>query len=431
MTSEKEMFLNEQKKENKNLSDEVLYKIEVPANRYDLLCLEGLATSLQVFLGKTSIPQFIVSPSTEVLHVDPSVTTIRPYALSAILRDITFTEETLIGFMELQEKLHHNICRGRTLVSMGTHDYDSVQGPFYYKTLAKDSFEFLPLGKKEKMNGSSLLATLALDPKLKHYVPLLANEESFPAIVDSNGVIMAIPPLINSEHSKIKVSTKNVFIDVTAKDLTKANIVLNTLVAMFSLYCKTPFSVEQVRVITPSGKNIEYPNLLTKSFRAEKKYLNRIAGLELTTEEMAKLLLRMGLNSRVESDEALVVEAPITRSDILHACDIAEDLAISYGYNNIIKRRPQTVCNGAQQPINKLTDLIRLEMSLSGYVECLTMALISKADMHTNLLNEVDEKNTVQIYKSKCPEFELFRSSLIPCMLKTVEANKANQVSVY
>ena len=31
---------------------EVTYKIEVGANRYDLLCLEGLARSLLIFQGK-------------------------------------------------------------------------------------------------------------------------------------------------------------------------------------------------------------------------------------------------------------------------------------------------------------------------------------------------------------------------------------------
>lgn len=32
------------------LSDAVIYKIDIPANRYDLLCLEGLARGLRVFL---------------------------------------------------------------------------------------------------------------------------------------------------------------------------------------------------------------------------------------------------------------------------------------------------------------------------------------------------------------------------------------------
>ena len=431
ITSEQEIYQNEQKKENKELSKEVLYKIEVPANRYDLLCLEGLAISLRVFLGKSQITKYIVSPSREQFIVDKSVETIRPFGMSAILRNISFTEESLIGFMELQDKLHSNICRGRTLVSMGTHDLDTVQGPFHYKTVHRDAFEFVPLNRTEKFTGTTLLTHLATDPKLKHFVPLLAKEDYFPVVLDSNGIVMAVPPLINSEHSKLKVSTKNVIIDITAKDLTKANIVLNTLVSMFSMYCATPFSIESVKVVTPDGQASDYPKMQPRFFKTEKSYLNRISGLELSVEEMSSLLLRMGLNSVPEGD-TIKVEAPVTRSDILHACDIAEDLAISYGYNNIVKRKPSTICNGAQQPINKLTDLIRLEMALSGYVECLTMALMTVDDMMANMLEEPTKEklsNAVQIFKSKCPEFQVFRNSLIPGLLKTIEANKANQVN--
>lgn len=33
-------------------SEEVIYRIDIPANRYDLLCLEGLVSGLMVFQGK-------------------------------------------------------------------------------------------------------------------------------------------------------------------------------------------------------------------------------------------------------------------------------------------------------------------------------------------------------------------------------------------
>lgn len=33
-------------------SEEVIYRIDIPANRYDLLCMEGLVTGLLVFEGK-------------------------------------------------------------------------------------------------------------------------------------------------------------------------------------------------------------------------------------------------------------------------------------------------------------------------------------------------------------------------------------------
>lgn len=32
-------------------SEEIIYRIDIPANRYDLLCMEGLVTGLLVFQG--------------------------------------------------------------------------------------------------------------------------------------------------------------------------------------------------------------------------------------------------------------------------------------------------------------------------------------------------------------------------------------------
>ncbi len=428
------MFENEQNKKKEGLSEDVLYKIEVGANRYDLLCVEGLALSLKTFLNLAEFPNFkannFQNPLHE-LHVESSVNEVRPHCCAAILRNIKFTEESLIGFMELQDKLHHNICRGRSLVSMGTHDLDTVSGPFKYVGLKPESFKFVPLNKTEECNGHELLEILANDAKLKHYVHLLKNEPLFPAIVDSQDRIMSVPPLINSDHSKIRVNTRNVFIEVTAKDLTKANIVLNTLVAMFSVYCSEPFTVEEVVVVNPSGEKVVCPDLQVKTFNTNIEYLNSIAGTDIKIETISKLLNRMGLTTSIADEKNLTVNAPITRSDIIHPCDIAEDLAISYGYNNITKSKPKTICNGYQQPLNKLTDLIRLEMALSGYTECLTMALVSKHDLFTNMLQEVNKEALsccVQIFKSKTSEFEVVRTTLIPGILKTIEANKAHEV---
>jgi phenylalanyl-tRNA synthetase beta chain len=434
ITSEKEMFENEQNKKKEGLSEDILYKIEVAANRYDLLCVEGLALALRTFLNLEEFPKFeiknVQNPINE-LHVESTVNEVRPHCCAAILRNIKFTQESLIGFMELQDKLHQNICKARTLVSMGTHDLDTVSGPFKYAGLKPESFKFVPLNRTEACNGNELLDLLSNDAKLKQYVHLLKNEPLFPAIVDSQGRIMSVPPLINSDHSKIRVETKNVFIEVTAKDSHKANIVLNTLIAMFSVYCIDKFTVEEVVIVNPNGDKVVYPNLQFKTFNTDIEYLNRIAGTDLKIETISKLLNRMELITSIKDEKNLTVTAPITRSDILHPCDIVEDLAISYGYNNIAKVQPKTICNGSQQPINKLSDLIRLEMALSGYTECLTTVLLSKQDLFTNMLQEINEETLstcVQILLSKTSEFEVARNTLVPCILKTIEANKAHEV---
>ena len=51
-----------------------------------------------------------------------------------------------------------------------------------------------------------------------------------------------MPPIINSERSKITLNTTNVFIDVTATDETKLNIVVNIVATMFSEYCEEPMT---------------------------------------------------------------------------------------------------------------------------------------------------------------------------------------------
>lgn len=54
-TSEQEMHKKElgakgaSKEDIKGLSEEILYKIDIPANRYDMLCLEGIARALNIF----------------------------------------------------------------------------------------------------------------------------------------------------------------------------------------------------------------------------------------------------------------------------------------------------------------------------------------------------------------------------------------------
>ena len=434
VTSEKEMFQNEQKKEGDHLSSEVLYKIEVAANRYDLLCLEGLALALRIFLEKQKMPEIkplnVLPEEERQLIVYDSVNEVRPVGLSAILRDINFTNETLKGFMDLQDKLHNNICRGRKLVSMGTHDLNTVKGPFTYRALSPEKIHFVPLNREEEVNGDGLMSILKEDPKLGKYLYLLEGKQKYPVMMDSNGVIMSLPPIINSQHTKMTLNTHNVLIDVTGLDYTKCEIVLNTLIAMFSYYCKTPFTVEEVKVINQkTGEGKIYPDLKPRIFKTDIKYLKTLTGIsEITPEKIVQLLEKMELKTKVLNSDEIEVSCPITRSDILHPCDIAEDLAISYGYNNIKKELTKTKTHGQQQPYNKLADLFRNEMSMGGYVEFLTMALLSHKDMFTNMLKDEKDEKTAQILYSKTKEFEYIRSSLIPGILKSIEGNKANQL---
>lgn len=62
-----------------------------------------------------------------------------------------------------------------------------------------------------------------------------------------------------------------------------------------------------------------------------------------STERIAQLLTRMCLFSQATGvDDEIEVEIPPTRSDVIHSCDIMEDAAIAYGFNNITHTLPRT-----------------------------------------------------------------------------------------
>ena len=52
------------------------------------------------------------------------------------------------SFLDLQDKLHFNICRRRSLVAIGTHNLNAVKPPFYYKALPAEAVKFIPLNQK-------------------------------------------------------------------------------------------------------------------------------------------------------------------------------------------------------------------------------------------------------------------------------------------
>lgn len=83
--------------------------------------------------------------------------------------------------------------------------------------------------------------------------------------------------------------------------------------------------------------------------------------------------------------DELQVQIPATRPDILHECDIMEDAAIAYGFNNLPDTFPATSTVAQPLAISKLSDVVRIEWALAGWVEVLPLILVSPKD--ANLLS--------------------------------------------
>ncbi|WJX90143.1 phenylalanine--tRNA ligase [Trifolium repens] len=431
----KEKHLEEEADED----EEVIYKIEIPANRYDLLCLEGLAQALRVFLESQEIPTYKLADISKdamlKMHVKPETSLIRPFVVCAVLRGLSFDKARYNSFIDLQDKLHQNICRRRTLVAIGTHDLDKLEGPFTYEALRPSSINFTPLKQERSFRADELMEFYKSDLKLKKFLHIIEDSPVYPVIYDSKRTVLSLPPIINGAHSAITLETKNVFIECTATDLTKAKVVLNTMVTAFAEYCENKLVIEPVEVISSDGKSHIYPDLSVYNMEVSLSYINRLIGVSLEAEEVTKFLNRMQLHAKQSTSDNkesnIIVSVPPTRSDVLHPCDVMEDVAIAYGFNAIMdqaivdnKGSKRLAASLTLLPLNELSDLIRIEVAKVGFTEVLTFILCSKKEISSMLNRKDDKSKAVIIGNPRSSDFEAVRNTLMPGILKTVAHNK-------
>ena len=361
------------------------------------------------------------------MHVQPSTAQIRPFVVAAVLRNVTFTADSYNSFIDLQDKLHQNICRKRTLVAIGTHDLDTMaEGVVTYDAQAPGDIKFKPLNQEKEMTATELMDFYSTHAQLKAYLPIIRDSPVYPVIRDANGVVLSLPPIINGDHSKITLNTKNVFIECTATDLTKATVVLDTIICMFSAHCQQPFIAEKCDVIYPDGRKITYPELAYRTERISHAKAAAYVGIQTKPEDTVRLLNKMFLRTKVAegSDDLLEVEVPPTRHDIIHACDIYEDVGIAHGYNNIEKSIPRTLQIGRQYPLNKLTEQLREQVAQAGFTEALTFTLCSRDDISTKLNKPIETLPAAHIANPKTLEFQVGRTTLVSGLLKTLAANR-------
>eukprot|EP00924_Labyrinthula_sp_SR-Ha-C_P000043 snap_masked-scaffold_60-processed-gene-0.29-mRNA-1 protein AED:0.01 eAED:0.01 QI:0/-1/0/1/-1/1/1/0/613 len=423
---------------------EVVYKIDLPANRYDLLCIESLTRALRVFLGEEALPQFHLrsnNPSENAqIIVGTEAVKIRPFVVGAILRGVSFTKERYESFIALQDQLHRNICRRRTLVAIGTHDLDNMVLPAYYDGEKPEHVKFVHLFSKDEkeLNGKEMLDFFKSDVSAKHvkeYVDIIYDSPVYPVVRDGEKKVLSLPPIINGKMSRITLDTKNVFIECTATDLTKANIVLNTVIAAFSEYCETKFQAEPVAVQYPKldfyrkrGLSSEItPQLDNWEMEVDLEEMQSTLGVEIPKDQIENLCLKMQLSTRLvpEKPNKVIVTIPITRSDILHPVDVIEDVGIAYGYNRIFeKARVPPGGAGKELPVSSLTDLLRNDLARQGYTELMTFGLCKTKENFLNLDSKEGHKPVI-LANPKTIDFQQVRLALAPGALKTLAENKS------
>jgi len=390
------------------------FSVEVNPNRPDMLSVEGLARAFSSFMNiKTGLREYKTEKSIYLVSVDSSTKDVRPFIVCAVVTDLTLTDELIKSLMQIQEKLHLTHCRKRCKAAIGIHDLDKIKFPANYTTKEK-SFKFIPLGEKEEMTLDEILGKTS---KGKDYGYVIKDRERYPILIDSDDKVMAMPPIINSIHTMIDENTKNLFIDVTGTDEKTINEVLNIVVTALA---DRDGMINAVKVKYPSGI-IETPNLKKMMMNLEVAYVNKLLGLNLSIYEMIEYLQKMGLDA-IEVNKNLQVLIPCYRTDIMHAMDLVEEIAIGYGYDRFEPKIPNISTIGEENELESFTKKLRSFLVGYGLQEVITFMLTNKENSYKKML--MKEKDLIKMANPKTEDYSIIRSWLLPSLIEILWKNR-------
>lgn len=74
------------------------------------------------------------------------------------------------------------------------------------------------------------------------------------------------------------------------------------------------------------------PVIEDRLFNVSHKNAEVMVGSPLTSEQIIESLKRMGVKAVQNEDKNYTAHVPAWRVDVLHECDLLEDIAICYGY---------------------------------------------------------------------------------------------------
>ncbi|MCK4405392.1 MAG: phenylalanine--tRNA ligase subunit beta [Hadesarchaea archaeon] len=392
-------------------------KLEVAHNRPDLLSPEGVARVLKGFLGiEIGLPSYEPSASGVMVQVDRSVKPIRPFIAAGVVTKVKLIDEIVASLMQVQEKLHASLCRNRRRGSIGVYDLDTIEPPVRYTTTLPDGIRFVPLEFNRELTPAQILRE---HPKGIEYGSITRGWSRYPLLVDSRGVVLSVPPIINSESTRVTSKTRQLFIDVTGED---ERVVNQSLTILMTGLAERGFELRSVAVKYP-GRRVRTPDLRPRRHRLSARNANEFIGLNLKPRGIAKIAERMRYGIADIWGDALTLLVPPYRSDLMHEVDIIEDIAIGYGYDQLEPTVPKVVTTGERMPIERLSERARRVLTGLGFMEAMTYTLTNP---RTNFELMRARGEAVEIANPVSEEYTIIRNLLRPCLLSVLRANRRN-----
>ena len=233
-----------------------------------------------------------------------------------------------------------------------------------------------------------------------------------------------MPPIINSELTKLTTKTTNLFIDVTGTDINAVTNALNIIAANLS---ENGATIETIEVNYPYHDNKTYPDFEPKIIDVHTKTAQEYIGIDLTADKIVETLEKTRFNATKINEETVRVTVPRYRIDILHEVDIIENIALGYGFNELPAQLPDfaTVANpDSKRQFDQILEQVMIGLS---FTEIKSLMLTSETQHYTKLRKEVEE-DRVTVAQPITQDRTMIRKSLINSLLEFLEDNKHEEL---
>lgn len=204
------------------------------------------------------------------VEYDMSVKDNRGYILCCIVNNLDLNASQLKEFLTFQTKLHDTLCKKREIATIATHDLGLIQTSKHLRYAAKhkDDIQIHPLKAAKVFSGSTYFDNLKKEAEairkekkrnnitgVYKFLDLLKgkNEFAFLESADTN-VCLSLPPLTNSDLTKLSTNTKQMLIEITSNlNAAICNQVMLEMIKKVHHLMNGTLELQQVRITFTDG----------------------------------------------------------------------------------------------------------------------------------------------------------------------------------
>ena len=409
-------------------ASDVIYDMEITANRGDWLSHFGIAREIQVVTGKpAALPKIQLRESAHSTRKRATIKIVhaqkcRRYS-SRVLRNVKVgtSPKWLQGRLaSVGVRPINNVVDVTNYVLMETgqplhaFDYDTLAGHTIIVKCAREGDRFTTLdGKDRLLNSDILMICDAEKPVAIAGVMGGSNTE----ISDRTTTVLL--ESANFDPGSIRRASKFLGLSTDASQRFERGVDVDMTVYAANRAAQMLQELTGAEILR--GVIDVYPKkarLRTVKLRVSRA--NAVLGTAISKQEMVVFLKRLSLKPIAQSGDVVTFAVPSYRYDLAEEIDLIEEVARVYGYDNVETKTRTTVDFSKPLTLSSLQDDVRDYLIGAGFNEISTYSLQDSVSGH------LSGEKAVEVLNPVSSEASVLRTSLIPGALLVVQNNRSH-----